>query len=122
MELRVETHHIVDVLHLAGRLDLVSSSTLKDTIRQRLADRRTLIVLNLERVDFINTSGLGALISALRDVRLANGRLVLCGLAPYVDELLEITGLKKVFETYATTQAALASFRGVAARTAAVSR
>lgn len=110
MELRLESHREVDLLRVAGRLDLVSSSTLKDAIRGRLAERRVHIILNLERVDFINSSGLGALISAMKDIRLSDGRLVLCGLTPYVDEIFEITGLKKVFDTYQTEAEALASF------------
>ncbi|MBI3872800.1 MAG: STAS domain-containing protein [candidate division Zixibacteria bacterium] len=110
MELRLESHREADLLRVAGRLDLVSSSTLKDAIRGRLAERRVHIILNLERVDFINSSGLGALISAMKDIRLSDGRLVLCGLTPYVDEIFEITGLKKVFDTYRTEAEALASF------------
>jgi anti-sigma B factor antagonist len=110
MELRVESHQNVDVLRVAGRLDLVSSSTLKDAIRQRLSDRRSFLVVNLEKVDFINSSGLGALISALKDVRLSNGRLVLCVLSPYVDEIFTITGLKKVFDAYETQGEAVDSF------------
>jgi len=110
MELRVESHQNVDVLRIAGRLDLVSSSTLKDAIRQQLSDRRSFLVVNLEKVDFINSSGLGALISALKDVRLSNGRLVLCLLSPYVDEIFTITGLKKVFDAYETQDEAVDSF------------
>ena len=110
MELRVESHRDVDAVRITGRLDLVSSSTLKDLIRERLSDRRLNLVLNLDRVDFINSSGLGALISALKDVRLSNGRLVLCHMAPYVDEIFELTGLKKVFDTYTTEDEAVASF------------
>ena len=110
MELRVESRQNVDILRIAGRLDLVSSSTLKDAIRQRLSDHRSLLVLSLEKIDFVNSSGLGALVSAVKDVRLSNGRLALCHLSPYVDEIFTIIGLKRVFDTYATEEEAVASF------------
>ena len=98
MDYRVEKHEEVDVLKVSGRLDLVSSNNLKDSVRQRLDSKRTLLVLNMQGVDFINSSGLGALVSILKDVRLVNGRLVLSELAPYVQEIFEITQLANVFE------------------------
>lgn len=110
MELRIENHHAIDVIAISGRLDLVSSSTLKDTIRQRLAERRVQIVVDLEKVTFINSSGLGALISALRDVRLTGGRIVLCRLAPYIEEIFTLTGLTRVFDCYGTVADSLESF------------
>ncbi|MEW5700993.1 MAG: STAS domain-containing protein [Candidatus Zixiibacteriota bacterium] len=122
MELRVESHQHVDVLRVVGRLDLVSSSTLKDAIRQRLSDHRSALVLNLEKVDFINSSGLGALLSALKDVRLSGGRLVLCHLTPYADEIFALTGLKQILDTYETQDEAVASFASTATPTGGLPR
>lgn len=110
MEMRVETHQAIDVLCVSGRLDLVSSSTLKDMIRQRLTDRRTRIILDMQKVTFINSSGLGALISALRDIRLSGGRIVLCHMAPYIEEIFAITGLTRVFDCYPSVAHAMESF------------
>ncbi len=110
MELRIENHHAIDVIAISGRLDLVSSSALKDTIRQRLAERRMQIVVDMEKVTFINSSGLGALISALRDVRLTGGRIVLCRMAPYLEEIFTLTGLTRVFDCYGTVADSLESF------------
>jgi len=110
MELRIETHQAVDIFCISGRLDLVSSSALKNMLRQRLSDRRMRIVLDMEKINFINSSGLGALISALRDIRLAGGRLVLCRLAPYIEEIFAITGLTRVFDCYPSVPEALESF------------
>ena len=113
MELRIENHHDIDVIAITGRLDLVSSSALKDTIRQRLSERRAHFVLDMEKVTFINSSGLGALISSLRDVRLSGGRIVLCHMEPYVEEIFTLTGLTKVFDCYATAAESLESFANV---------
>jgi anti-sigma B factor antagonist len=109
MDYRVEKHDDVDVLRISGRLDLVSSNNLKDSVRQRLDEKRTLLVLNMRGVDFINSSGLGALVSILKDVRLVNGRLVLSELAPYVQEIFEITQLSNVFEIHPTEADAVQS-------------
>ncbi|GAB4322573.1 MAG: hypothetical protein Kow0074_14250 [Candidatus Zixiibacteriota bacterium] len=102
MDSRVESFNDVDVIRVSGRIDLVTSNTLKDTIRERLQRQRSKIVLNMERVDFINSSGLGAMVSILKDVRLSGGRLVLSNLAPYVQEIFEITQLANVFDIFGT--------------------
>lgn len=110
MDCRLESHADVDVLHVAGRLDLVSSNTLKDSVRQRLQQKRTRLVLEMRGLDFINSSGLGALVSIFKDVRLVNGRLILAELAPYVQEIFEITQLTNVFEICKTESDAIQSF------------
>jgi anti-anti-sigma factor len=66
-------------------------------------------------VDFINSSGLGALVSILKDVRLVNGRMALCNLAPYVQEIFEITQLSNVFEICPTEKEAVSALASHAA-------
>lgn len=112
MESLVETFNDVDVMRISGRIDLVTSNTLKDMIREHLHRERRHLALNLERVDFINSSGLGSLVSILKDVRLAGGSLVLSNLAPYVQEIFEITQLSNVFEIFDVEQAAVESLTG----------
>jgi len=111
MELQVETSGEVDIIRVDGRLDLAGTNALKDEIRRRLQENRTQLILNLEKVDFINSSGLGALVSVLKDVRLAGGRLVLSDLAPYVQEIFAITQLSNVFEIFGAESEARATFQ-----------
>jgi len=110
MELQVETSGGVDIIYVSGRLDLVGSNSLKDEIRRRLQEHRAQMILSLKKVDFINSSGLGAMVSMLKDVRLAGGRLVLSDLAPYVKEIFSITQLSNVFEIYEAEEQARATF------------
>jgi anti-sigma B factor antagonist len=98
------------VLHLNGRLDLNSSAEVKNRIKELLDKRSRKIILNLTRVDFINSSGLGVLISVLKDIRLANSRLAITNLSPYVHEIFEITQLVNVFDIYDNEEAALDGF------------
>lgn len=115
METRTELIDDVDVLRITGRIDLVTSNTLKDTVREHLHRQRRNLVLNLEQVDFINSSGLGSLVSILKDVRLAGGSLVLSNLAPYVQEIFDITQLSNVFDSFATEKDAIGALTGHAA-------
>lgn len=115
MEIRMQEQENVAVLSLSGRLDLASGATLKEHLK-RLAEKETTQVhLNLAEVEFINSSGLGALVSIMKEIRLAKGRLTLSNLASYVQEIFEITQLSHIFEIYATEQEALATYQTVPA-------
>ena len=102
MEIRATEHVDFITLNLKGRLDIASSASLKDDILRHVARGQNKIILNLAQVDFINSSGLGTLVSILKEVRLAKGRLVLSNLASYVQEIFEITQLSNIFEIFAS--------------------
>jgi anti-sigma B factor antagonist len=113
MEIRMREQDGVAILSLSGRLDLASGATLKEHFK-RLAEKETAQVhLNLGEVEFINSSGLGALVSIMKEVRLMKGRLTLSNLASYVQEIFEITQLSHIFEIYSTEDEALATYQAV---------
>lgn len=111
MDISVETMGNVAVLRLQGRLDLASGGDLKQQAKDLFAQDRTTLHLNLEGVEFINSSGLGALVSMMKEIRLRKGRLTLSNLASYVQEIFEITQLSHIFEIFLTEEEALASNR-----------
>ncbi len=114
MEIKSRQQDNVAVISLDGRLDLASGGTLKDHMKQQFEKSVTSIHLNLSDVDFINSSGLGALVSIMKEIRLMKGRLTLSNLASYVQEIFEITQLSHIFEIYATEEEALSSFESAA--------
>ncbi len=116
MEMIVREKGPVTVVQLTGRLDLASGSSLKEQVKKLLAKNETTIHLNLAQVEFINSSGLGALVSIMKEVRLTKGRLTLSNLASYVQEIFDITQLSHIFEIYQTEDEALASFQAVGIR------
>ena len=115
MEINVREETNVTILTLKGRLDLATGSALKEQIKQLLEKEKTAVHLNLGDVEFINSSGLGSLVSIMKEIRLRKGRLTLSNLASYVQEIFEITQLSHIFEIYATEQEALNSYQTVAA-------
>ncbi|MBK7141013.1 MAG: STAS domain-containing protein [bacterium] len=116
MEMIVREKGPVTVIQLTGRLDLASGSSLKEQVKKLLAKNETTIHLNLAQVEFINSSGLGALVSIMKEVRLTKGRLTLSNLASYVQEIFDITQLSHIFEIYPTEDEALTSFQAVGIR------
>ena len=110
MEIRVAESHELITLNLKGRLDFASSANLKEEILKLVAEGKNKVILNLAQVDFINSSGLGTLVSILKEVRLAKGRLVLSNLASYVEEIFEITQLSHIFEIFPSEAEARETF------------
>ncbi len=104
------------VLDLHGRITIGESiSELRDTIREVLAGNQKNILLNLADVSYIDSSGLGQLIGSNATVVNAGGRMKLLNLQNRVQDLLQITKLLTVFETFTSETAALRSFGAAAA-------
>ena len=102
----------VVVLDLNGRLTLGDNSLrLKDKINSVLQDGSLNILLNLGDVSYIDSGGLGQLISSFKGVERENGRLKLFNLGKKSKELMAMTKLVTVFDTFETEHEALASFQ-----------
>lgn len=114
MEIRRKDEGQVTVIYLSGRLDLGSGNRLKDEVKSVLSSGKPCIHLNLKGVEFVNSSGLGALVSIMKETRIHRGRLTLSDMADYVREIFEITQLSHIFEIFATEQEALRSYQTAA--------
>ncbi|HEX8880971.1 MAG TPA: STAS domain-containing protein [Candidatus Acidoferrum sp.] len=101
----------VTVVDLSGRITLGDGSALlRKTIRGLLQDERKKILLNLADVDYIDSSGIGELVSAFTAVKNQNGELKLLQLTKKVRDLLQITKLFTVFDIYTDENTAIRSF------------
>jgi anti-sigma B factor antagonist len=102
----------VTVVDLSGRIILGDGSALlRTTIRGLLADERRKILLNLADVDYIDSSGIGELVSGYSAVKNQGGDLKLLQLTKKVRDLLQITKLYTVFDVYSDEGSAISSFR-----------
>jgi len=102
----------VVVVELSGRITLGDGSALlRKTIRGLLGDQKTKILLNLGDVDYIDSSGIGELVSGFTAVKNQGGDLKLLNLTKKVRDLLQITKLYTVFDVFTDERAALGSFR-----------
>jgi anti-sigma B factor antagonist len=105
----------VVVLDLSGRLTLGEAvGTLRDEIRDLLANDQKYILLNLAEVSHIDSSGLGELVGAFATVTNGGGRLKLLNLQKRVRDLVQITKLYTVFESFTDEKTALRSFQAPA--------
>lgn len=99
------------ILDLSGRITLGEPlAELRDSIREALAGDRKSILLNLADVSYIDSSGLGQLISSYATTTSRGGQMKLLNLQKRVNDLMQVTKLLTVFETYTSEEAALRSF------------
>ena len=107
----------VTVVDLSGRITLgESSALLRKTIRDLLSDDRANILLNLADVDYIDSSGIGELVSGYTAVKKSGGSLKLLQLTKKVHDLIQLTKLFTVFDVYSDERTALRSYGEAAAR------
>jgi anti-sigma B factor antagonist len=101
----------VTVLDLSGRITLgEGSALLRSTIRDLLQEQRFRILVNLGDINYIDSSGIGELVSAYTTVKNRGGELKLLHLTKKVHDLLQITKLFTVFEVHSDEVTALRSF------------
>jgi anti-sigma B factor antagonist len=114
MSLKIHTRNNVDgitIFDLSGRITLGEGSvTIRDTVRGELETGSKKILLNLADVSYIDSSGIGELVSAFTTVKNRGGELKLVNLTKKMHELLQITKLYTVFDVYNSESEALASF------------
>ena len=111
MEIGERTVSEVTVLDLKGKMTLgEGDELLKDKINSMLASGKKKLVLNLEGVPYIDSAGLGEIVRTYTTVSRQGGSLKLLNLTKRIEDLLAITKLLTVFETYETEAEAIKSF------------
>jgi anti-sigma B factor antagonist len=93
-----EVSHVT-IVDINGRITLGDETgQLRDTVRQLIAEGKKKIVLNLAHVDYIDSSGVGELVSSFTTVRNSGGELKLLSLSKKVRDILQVTKLYTVFD------------------------
>jgi anti-sigma B factor antagonist len=113
MSVKLNTRQVGDVtvIDISGRITLgEGSSALRDILRDLTAKGNHKILLNLSDVSYIDSSGIGELVSGFTSVSNAGGTLKLLGLTKRVKDLLQITKLYTVFDVHEEEAHAIKSF------------
>lgn len=113
MSVKIDTRKVGDVtvVDVSGRITLgEGSSALRDVLRDLTAQGNKKILLNLSEVSYIDSSGIGELVSGFTSVSNGGGTLKLLGLTKRVKDLLQITKLYTVFDVHEEEAHAIRSF------------
>jgi anti-sigma B factor antagonist len=97
------------VVELNGEIDVYTSPKVKETISDLIDKGHYSLVINLENVRYIDSTGLGVLIGGLKRVREHSGSVNLVCTNPQIKKIFDITGLSKIFGIFDDEKAACAS-------------
>jgi len=110
LQLNLEHRENVVICTVEGDLDASNYSELVDLASAEIEAGRPRVVLGLSKMDYIDSSGLGALVKLLKKSRLASGDTKLTGLKPEVRKVFELTHLDKIFDIFPEVDAAVAHY------------
>jgi len=98
------------IFDITGDIDLAHSPAMRKALLQEIKEKKTpKVFLNLEKVRYIDSSGIASLVEGLKASRDMGSRLILYGLSKTVREVMELSRLQKIFEIHESEAQALAS-------------
>jgi anti-anti-sigma factor len=101
----------VVIIYLKGRLDANTSSTVKTALKDLLENGQLKLIVDLQEVPFIDSSGLAALVSGLRVAREKGGNIVLSRVQIQAETVFRLTMLDRIFTIQPTPEAAQQSLK-----------
>ena len=100
----------INVISLTGRLDVYRANDLEQKLNALIDAGQILIIVELERLEYISSSGLRVFLAALKKTKKQEGDIKLVGLAPFIREIFDIAGFTKLFQIFDTEEAAVNEF------------
>jgi anti-sigma B factor antagonist len=113
VKLKIRKTDSIAILDLTGKLmGGPDADVFKDTIKQLVEEGYKNVIVNLESVPWVNSTGLGILIAGYTTLKREGGALKLIHVTERIDSILMITKLGTIFESYSDEQQAIDSFKG----------
>ena len=100
----------ISIIALGGRLDAYASSDVEQKLNALVDADEVRLVVNLERLDYISSSGLRVLLTSLKKVRKREGDIKLAGMKPHIKEVFDIAGFSQLFSIYDLEDLAVQAF------------
>ena len=111
MEISQREKDGITILDIQGEIDLYNAPEIKDIIQKLIEAQKYNVIINLEKVSYIDSSGIGALISSLSNLKKYQGGLKIINVYASVKKVFEFTKLTSFFEIYESEGEALAKFK-----------
>ena len=100
----------VTVVDVEGKMTTTTSPEADSYLKELLADGVSQLLLNLEGLDFVASTGLRVILATGKKLMATGGRLALCSLNPTVADVFRMSGFSQMFDVFDTEEEALASF------------
>ena len=102
----------IEVVDVEGEIDVYTAPRLRELLIDLVSQGNYQLIVNLDKVEFLDSNGLGVLVGGLKRVRAHDGSLDLICTRERILEILRITGLTKVFGIHETVDQAIAATKG----------
>jgi anti-sigma B factor antagonist len=114
VDLKIESKEVdgIGVISLEGEVDVYTAPKLKSRLIDLVDGGKYNIVIDLQKVEFMDSSGLGVLVGGLKRVKSHEGSIALVCTQENILKIFRITGLVKVFPIYTTNEEAIANLKG----------
>lgn len=111
MDLALATHSAppFEIIEVGGEIDVYTAPRLREAVVEAVERGATRLVIDVEKVDFLDSTGLGVLVGALKRVRADGGSLDIVCTQERILKIFQITGLDKVFGLHASIDEARAA-------------
>lgn len=106
----LETQMVKDslVVKIKGELDLLTAETFRNLVERAINQENAQnLILDMEHLDFIDSSGLGVILGRYRRIREQGGNMAIVGVKPHVKRILELAGIMGIVKVYQQTEQAL---------------
>lgn len=110
MDINTRTKVDIVILDISGEIDLYNAPEIKDIINKLIDEKKYNVVINLQEVSYIDSSGIGALISSLSNLKKYQGGLKIINVFASVRKVFELTKLTSFFEIFDSEDEAISSF------------
>lgn len=90
----------IKIFHPSGILNAISGNQLRRDIADIVTKETNIILIDLQNIDFIDSSGLGALVSTMQIVKSSGGQLFICSVNEQVKMLFELTKMERIFKIF----------------------
>ena len=102
----------IEVVDVAGEIDVYTAPRLRELLIDLVNKNNYQLVVNLEKVEFVDSTGLGVLVGGLKRVRARDGSVDIVCMQQRILKIFRITGLTEVFGIYETVDQAIAATKG----------
>lgn len=96
MEIQHKMENGVLIIKINGRLDAATSPSADETIKKTMEEDRNRLLFDLSDLEYLSSGGLRVILSAAKEIKRRNGKVALCCLNQYVDEIFEVSGFKSM--------------------------
>jgi len=101
----------ITCLTIQGRLDADSAPDAEPVVKAILKEKKPALIFDLSGMEYISSAGLRVILMAVKDLRNRKGKVVLCGLTPYVKEIFDVSNFSSIIPITDTLEAGLQQMR-----------